>query len=1306
MDLPRYSLLCLLAPFGLGALLCSHPVRAQGEETVSILGTVVDATTAAPILRAKLTVLDLATDEEVAVLFTDAEGQFQSTFSVEAGGEGGHPADYWLGEPFPNPVRAGSRLTFPYTAPPEQLHPPEAEFFDALGRRIPVGASVAPGVYFYRLRFADGSLTRTGKVAVVEATTLQGHPVRASSTPARNLASPGRATAAAEPLLAVLAVERSGYVTQRDTVVLQPLETREFTFRMPLALPPAAHFTLSGALEARGLVHFDATDSTAPEGERVGTYTWDFGDGQRGGGVRIARTFTRPGSYTVVLTVASEHGATATATREVVIGEAVPPETFAGVVRGRVRSTERTYLPGAAVRVLGGEGSAATGLDGTAVLSGIPTGVPVTLEVSLAGYAAQRVLVEIEDPLQEWPFEVTLIQRAAPLTLESAELGGALEGTDGTRVVLPVEGLVHADGAPVTGPVDVNLTPIDVSSRRMLHAFPGVFAGVTPEGPAEVILSHGVAEYVLSQDGDGLQLAPGKHAVIEIPIHIRTGEDGEPLQPGAELPLWSLDETTGVWVQEGMGTVVPSPASPTGLALRGEVSHFSWWNCDVAPVPYRPTPLPINPPALCEREPEEVCEGNSNFQLCVGSVNLFCDFYQDPDDEENDDEEDEWTEDEEDDPYEDFDICERDGLFCDHICQQFPTVCFPSHMEGQVRNPNGPVGEPRRTPLPPGGRPIPLPPNRPVQLTITGNNGTVQGRRTVSGGPGQTGAVLIIMRSVRQAGGGAITCGTQTNGIIDPPGETDTWTFSAQAGTLVDLLVTTHSGSQLQGTVTLVAPSTATVATGTYRPGQPGVPGLASLAETGTYTIRVTDTANAPGRYTLSLACGQTIQIGTEVTSTLVTGLPSFYAFEGVAGQHVNVAALTDQATFSGGLVLRVYDPNGTRVGGNSPATSSYAETGVLTLLHTGPYRVRITDHAGRGSGGFTVGVAEIEEPPDLTLAAPSISVAGGVQVLGDKVFYRFTGQADEVRNLVLTHPPGSRMLAQVRLLRPDGRPFFSRPPIGAASTSAATRLGETNPEILPSDGEYIIEVRSHAGRNRSERTGAYELTIHAPTVQPIAVHTEHQGAIAARGLAVYTFSGVPGQRVLAAILVSRTAGTGGLNARIYEPGGRNAGSMSLTNGYGETGVVTLARAGTYTVVVDGAGAVEADYVLGVAEIQEPQPLALTPPTTVVTGDLQVLGDRQYFRFAGSSGQVRNFILSHPVGSTLNGRLIVRRPGTQAFHALPAMNTVFTTTSIRARATGDLTLPATGDYIIEVRNSFGTTRPLVIGPYSATVELR
>ena len=76
------------------------------------------------------------------------------------------------------------------------------------------------------------------------------------------------------------------------------------------------------------------------------------------------------------------------------------------------------------------------------------------------------------------------------------------------------------------------------------------------------------------QDEEELQLAPGKTAIIYIPVYTSGTYAGD------KIPLWSVNEENGMWVQEGIGTVVNSDESPTGYALKAEAGHFSWWNCD------------------------------------------------------------------------------------------------------------------------------------------------------------------------------------------------------------------------------------------------------------------------------------------------------------------------------------------------------------------------------------------------------------------------------------------------------------------------------------------------------------------------------------------------------------------------------------------------------------------------------------------------------------------------------------------------------------------------------------------------------
>lgn len=158
-----------------------------------------------------------------------------------------------------------------------------------------------------------------------------------------------------------------------------------------------------------------------------------------------------------------------------------------------------------------------------------------------------------------------------------------MTGSDGASVLLSPDSFVDANGNPVSGNIDVTITPVDVSNPALLGAFPGEFAGVaTGESTATPIVSLGTVEYVFSQGGEPLQLAPGKTATIEIPIYFANYPDGSAITINDTIPLWSLDSATGIWTQEGNGTVIASQASPTGLALSATTTHFTWWNCDVS----------------------------------------------------------------------------------------------------------------------------------------------------------------------------------------------------------------------------------------------------------------------------------------------------------------------------------------------------------------------------------------------------------------------------------------------------------------------------------------------------------------------------------------------------------------------------------------------------------------------------------------------------------------------------------------------------------------------------------------------------
>jgi hypothetical protein len=102
---------------------------------------------------------------------------------------------------------------------------------------------------------------------------------------------------------------------------------------------------------------------------------------------------------------------------------------------------------------------------------------------------------------------------------------------------------------------------------------PGSYQARASNGSTTTIESFGALHVELRDPATGraLNLAAGKTATIRIPLASRNPN------PPATLPLYHLDEATGVWVEEGSATLV---GSGPGAYYEGTVRHFSYWNAD------------------------------------------------------------------------------------------------------------------------------------------------------------------------------------------------------------------------------------------------------------------------------------------------------------------------------------------------------------------------------------------------------------------------------------------------------------------------------------------------------------------------------------------------------------------------------------------------------------------------------------------------------------------------------------------------------------------------------------------------------
>ena len=551
-------------------------------------GTIVDDENN-PIARAEVKIFD-GDDNLISTRYSDTDGSF--TTNVEIQSVTSLTQDLLKKETlsliYPNPATGGP-LHFQYHSSDSKI--PVVNFFTLQGKMIENGAFILPGNYVYSAYFpGNEDIKYSGMFTTSQSMhlTIELH----NDVTTGNQSSPGynsRGRMLDNHDIRV-EIEKFGFVTYEQSTTVNNSELIDKTFTLNSAPEPSADFSIiadNGQIEKQ-IIKFDATSSSGANGEDL-TYSWSFGDQSQAGGSQVPHVFDQAGEYQVILTVTGDYGATTTLEKTVTISEnGITPGSAA--ILGEVLDVNGNPIEKVAVYVPSLQDTFYTDIDGEVGINGFLTGQQEMITIFKDGYIAENRQVTIQKDESQGYFKVALIQQEAAIAMNDVELGGQAEGKDGTFVLLPIEGLVDSDGNMVTGQVETYLTPIDISDPNEIEAFPGEFNGVDFDGPVDLILSYGTADYTFMQHGEKLQLAPGKTALLRIPIYATTDENGNELTTGMEFPMWSYNEQSGNWIREGLGTVVSSENSPSSLAFEIEVTHFSWWNHDIAPDPYLPIP--------------------------------------------------------------------------------------------------------------------------------------------------------------------------------------------------------------------------------------------------------------------------------------------------------------------------------------------------------------------------------------------------------------------------------------------------------------------------------------------------------------------------------------------------------------------------------------------------------------------------------------------------------------------------------------------------------------------------------------------
>ncbi len=341
----------------------------------------------------------------------------------------------------------------------------------------------------------------------------------------------------------------------------------EASISVGIAPPPptvTARIAVSDAQQVNQVVVFDGSGSSVPGGTQP-TYSWTFSDGVQRSGVNVSRIFSQPGPIEVTLVVAAG-GLSDRADQQVEITEPAPVGT--AELSGEVVDSNQGALKDVQIVDADGQVLATTDAHGRFQAT-IDRAVPVILRYRRDGWVDQIQRLFVPQDADAWQTQAQMIRAGETLYLENAATGGELLTSEGVRVRFPADAVVDARGLPVDGPVSVRITPLDTSGDN-LGAFPGGPMAASAQGDVGFMATHGLMEVVLRQDGQEVFVADGKQATIEIPMVT-------PAAAGSEIELWSLDEASGLWVNEGKGTVVERNG---GVARLAQVSHFSWWTAD------------------------------------------------------------------------------------------------------------------------------------------------------------------------------------------------------------------------------------------------------------------------------------------------------------------------------------------------------------------------------------------------------------------------------------------------------------------------------------------------------------------------------------------------------------------------------------------------------------------------------------------------------------------------------------------------------------------------------------------------------
>jgi len=158
-----------------------------------------------------------------------------------------------------------------------------------------------------------------------------------------------------------------------------------------------------------------------------------------------------------------------------------------------------------------------------------------------------------------------IMKAEAPARTANTAGETTITGERNASITIPEGVLVDASGNPVTGNVGVHLTPYDPGIPEELSAYPGDLRGLDVTGQTVTLVTYGLMDVTIRQNGEQLQIRDGQTITIRVPAPT----SGEKPDTAA---VWIYNAQAGLWLQSEYGDAAYDADTNTYVAAIGHLS--------------------------------------------------------------------------------------------------------------------------------------------------------------------------------------------------------------------------------------------------------------------------------------------------------------------------------------------------------------------------------------------------------------------------------------------------------------------------------------------------------------------------------------------------------------------------------------------------------------------------------------------------------------------------------------------------------------------------------------------------------------